>query len=364
MNHPKPNPYIMNIPAYVGGRSQLLKIKSPFKLSANENPFGASPQAIEAYKNILSTTGLALYPDSHTCELRQKIADTHNIDAQRIVCGNGSGELLHLITQAYLTNGDEAISTEYGFLIYKLVINFTGAKPITVPELDLVANVDNILEAITSKTKIVFLANPNNPTGTFLPQKEIERLHRNLRKDILLVLDGAYVEYIQNAHEYNDFHLVNQYENVVAMRTFSKIYGLAALRLGWVYCPQNIADILNHMREPFNVNTPAQKTGIAALCDQDHIKKSINHNTYWREQLYKHISACGFTVISSEGNFLLIRFGNPTLADKADKFLCHHAIISRQLTNYNLPDALRLSIGTEEVNHMVMDIFSKFSKIC
>ena len=230
MSGPKPRAGVMDMPAYVGGREKVEGVANPVKLSANENPLGASPKAMAA----LSAYGdLAIYPDGHATALREKLAVLNNINAAQIVCGCGSDEILNLLTQGYLAPGDKAIHTEHGFLVYKLATGAAGGVPVCVAEKDLSADVDAILAAVTEKTKLVFLANPNNPTGTMIDQAEVERLHAGLPDNVILVLDGAYAEYVEPSRYPRDFAMVERFDNVVATRTFSKAYGLAALRVGW-----------------------------------------------------------------------------------------------------------------------------------
>jgi histidinol-phosphate aminotransferase len=268
MSGPTPKDGVLDMPAYVGGREAVDGIDNPFKLSANENPLGASPKALAALETLGDPS---IYPDGSALALRQKLAAVHGLDAARIVCGNGSDDILTLLAQAYLGAGDEMLHTAHAFLIYKLAGRATGATPIEVAEDNLTANVDALLAEVSDKTKIVFLANPNNPTGTMLGHDEIARLHAGLPAHVLLVLDGAYAEYVEPAHYPAAFDMVAAHDNVVTTRTFSKAYGLAALRLGWGYCPPAVADALNRLRGPFNINAAAMQAGLAALDDQAHI---------------------------------------------------------------------------------------------
>ena len=268
---------VLDMPAYVGGKEAVDGIADPFKLSANENPLGASPKALAALKNLGDPS---LYPDGGARALREKLAEVNGLDAARIVCGNGSDDILSLLAQAYLGPGDEMLHTAHAFLIYKLASRATGATPIEVAETDLTASVDALLAALSDKTKVIFLANPNNPTGTMLEADDITRLHQALPAHVLLVLDGAYAEYVAPENYPAAFDMVEAHDNVVTTRTFSKAYGLAALRLGWGYCPPAIAEALNRLRGPFNINAAAMSAGLAALDDQAHIKKAapIIHN--------------------------------------------------------------------------------------
>jgi histidinol-phosphate aminotransferase len=347
MSGPTPKDGVLDMPAYVGGREAVDGIDNPFKLSANENPLGASPKALAALETLGDPS---IYPDGSALALRQKLAAVHGLDAARIVCGNGSDDILTLLAQAYLGAGDEMLHTAHAFLIYKLAGRATGATPIEVAEDNLTANVDALLAAVSDKTKIVFLANPNNPTGTMLGHDEIARLHAGLPAHVLLVLDGAYAEYVEPAHYPAAFDMVAAHDNVVTTRTFSKAYGLAALRLGWGYCPPAVADALNRLRGPFNINAAAMQAGLAALDDQAHIEKSRAHNTQWRDWLVQQIGGLGIGVRSTEANFILLEFADAAQAENAEAAMCAAGVIPRALTAYGLPTRLRLSVGTEAGN--------------
>lgn len=357
MTAPKPRAGVMDMPAYVGGREKVDGVANPVKLSANENPLGASPKALGALQML---NDLALYPDGHATALRQKLATLNGLQAAQIICGTGSDEILNLLAQGYLAQGDEAIHTQHGFLVYKLATSAAGGVPICVAEDNLTANVDAILAAVSDQTRLVFLANPNNPTGTMLGRGEIERLHAGLPSHVILVLDGAYAEYVEPAHYPAGFDLVEKYDNVVVTRTFSKAYGLAALRIGWAYCPPAIADVLNRLRGPFNVNAAALAAADAALDDQAHIEKSRTHNSTWRDWLTQRLGGLGFDIRASEANFILIEFSDVHEAERAEAFMVKHGIIPRGLAAYDLPTALRVSIGTEEANRAVVAILEMF----
>ena len=358
MNGPTPQKGIMDIHAYVPGKSGA-KTGKVFKLSSNESALGASPKAAAAFTE--ATKDLALYPDGSALALREAIAKRHGLKAQNIICGTGSDELLQLLAHAYLGPGDEAIYSQYGFLVYPIAISSNGAKAVVALEKDFHADVGEILSRVTAKTKIVFLANPNNPTGTYLTAAEVSRLHQGLPQHVLLVLDAAYAEFVM-ANDYDaGVALVESHTNVVITRTFSKIYGLAALRLGWAYCPPAIADVLNRIRGPFNVSLPAQRAGIAAVEDQNFVDAAIAHNTKWLNWLSTEIGKIGFKVTPSVGNFLLIHFSTAEQAKAADDFLSSHGLILRAVGSYGLPAALRLSVGTEEANCAVVAALKEFS---
>src|SRR6202042_1561493 len=286
---PKPRPGVLDIAAYVPGKSSAPGVAKIFKLSSNETPLGPSPRAIAAYK--AAADHLEDYPDGSAIDLREAIGHAFGLDPDRIVCGAGSDDLLHLLAQAYLADGDEAIYTVHGFLIYPIATLGTGARPVAVAETDYTADVDAILERVTPKTKIVFLANPNNPTGTCLSFDEVKRLHRGLPPHVLLVLDAAYAEYVRRNDYETGIELVATSENVVMCRTFSKVHGLAALRLGWMYGPAHVVDVVNRIRGPFNVNTAAIYAGIAAIEDTAHVERSVAHNDRWLLWLTEEIAA-------------------------------------------------------------------------
>jgi histidinol-phosphate aminotransferase len=302
------------------------------------------------------------YPDGGAEKLRAAIGRHYGLDPARIVCGAGSDDLLNLLARAYLADGDEAIHTTHGFLVYPIATLGTGAKPVVAPEKNFTADVDAILKLVTPRTKVVFLANPNNPTGTYIPFDEVKRLHKGLPGQVLLVLDAAYAEYVQRNDYESGIELVATSENVVMCRTFSKIYGLAALRLGWMYGPAPIVDAINRIRGPFNVNAPAIAAGVAAIRDTAHVERSRAHNTRWLAWLTEEIGKLGLPVTPSVGNFVLIHFPETKgkTAKDADAFLTKRGLILRQVGAYKLPNALRMSVGTEEANHLVVKALAEF----
>jgi histidinol-phosphate aminotransferase len=349
----------MQIDAYVPGKSKAAGVAKIHKLSSNETPLGPSPKALAAIRTF---DQLELYPDGAATKLREAIAARYGLDPNRIVCGTGSDELLSLITNAYVGPGDEGIFTEHGFLVYRIAIQAAGGTPVVAPEKDLRTDVDAILAKVTDRTKIVFLANPNNPTGTYIPFDEVKRLHAALPPHVLLVLDAAYAEYVRRNDYESGLELVATSENVVMTRTFSKIYGLANLRLGWMVAPAHIADAINRIRGPFNVSGPAMAAGIAAIQDEAHIAKAIEHNEQWLAWLTREIQALGLKVTPSVGNFLLIHFPQEAgrTAKDADAFLTARGLILRQVAAYGLPDALRLTVGDEEANGLVVSALRDF----
>ena len=357
---PQPRPGVLDIEAYVPGKSSAPGVAKVFKLSSNETPLGPSPKAIAAYKSAAAR--LEEYPDGSASELREAIGRAFGLDPDRIICGAGSDDLLHLLAYAYLMDSDEAIHTTHGFLIYPIVTLGAGAKPVVVAEKNYAADVDAILAAVTKRTKMVFLANPNNPTGTYLSFDEIKRLHRGLPGNVLLVLDGAYAEYVRKNDYEAGIELVATSENVVMCRTFSKIHGLAALRLGWMFGPANVVDAVNRIRGPFNVSDAAMAAGVAAIEDVEHQAYAREHNTRWLGWLTEEIAKLGLKVTPSVANFVLIHFPETKgrTAKDADAFLTARGLILRQTTAYKLPNALRLSVGTEEANHLVVGALKEF----
>ena len=306
-----------------------------------------------------------IWPSTPTAErrgCRAAIAALYGLDANRIVCGCGSDELINLIAHAYIGPGDEAVYTEHGFLMYKIATLSSGGKPAPVPETAYRADVDAILKRVGAKTKIVFLANPNNPTGTYLPHEEVRRLHKGLPSHTLLVLDAAYSEYVRRNDYEAGLELVATTENTVMLRTFSKIYGLAALRLGWAYCPAAVADVLNRVRGPFNVTAPAIAAGVAALADRAHVETAVAHNDRWLPWVSAELGKLGLEVTPSVGNFVLIHFPAQKGRDaaSADEFLKARGIILRRVAAYGLPSCLRMTIGTESDNHAVVGALSQF----
>ena len=354
MSRPMPRPGVLDIAPYIPGKSSAPGVAKVFKLSANETPLGPSPKAIQAYKDCAAH--LEDYPEGSSRVLRDAIGKSFGLDPDRIVCGAGSDEILNFLGHAYLGAGDEAIMTEHCFLVYPIATTANGAKCVVVPEKDFTAKVDAILAAVTPRTKIVWIANPNNPTGTYVPFDEIKRLQRSLPPHVLLVIDAAYSEYVSRNDYEAGIELVATTDNTVMCRTFSKIHGLASLRVGWMYAPAHIIDALNRIRGPFNVSTPAMLAAVAALGDTAYIERSRAHNEQWRGWLTEEIGKLGLKVTPSVANFVLIHFplDKGKTADDADAFLTRRGLVLRGLKNYKLPHALRLTVGTEEANRLVV----------
>ena len=359
-NRPHPRPGVLDIAPYVPGKSTAPGVARVFKLSSNETPLGPSPNAIAAYRAV--GEHLEDYPNGSASALREAIGAAYGLDPDRIVCGAGSDDLLNLLARAYLNDGAEAIYTTHGFLVYPIATMGTGANAIAARERNFTADVDAILAAVTPRTKIVFLANPNNPTGTYIPFDEVKRLHKGLPQTVLLVLDAAYAEYVQRNDYESGIELVATTDNVVMTRTFSKIYGLAALRLGWMYGPAHVVDAVHRIRGPFNVNGPAIAAGIAAIRDTAHVERSRAHNTHWLAWLTEEIGKLGLSVTPSAANFVLIHFPEKKgrTARDADEFLTERGLILRQVAAYKLPNALRMSVGTEEANRLVVQALKEF----
>jgi len=363
-DQPRPTPRvgIMDIEAYVPGKSTApAGVTKVYKLSSNENPLGPSPKAIEAAREVAAK--LDVYPDGTARRLREAIAEVHGLNPANIICSNGSDEILGLLAQTYLSPGDEAVFTEHAFMVYKIYIQAAGAKPVAVKETDERADIDAILAAVAPATRIVFLANPNNPTGTYVPFQEVRRLHAALPKDVLLVLDAAYAEYVRRNDYEAGIELAGSSENVVMTRTFSKL-GLGGARIGWMYGPAHIVDAINRIRGPFNVNATAIEAGIAAIRDRAHIERSVTHNEKWLAWLSAELTGLGLRVTPSVGNFVLIHFpdGKKHSAAAADDYLSQRGYILRRVTGYGFPNALRMSIGTEEANRGVIDALKTFLK--
>lgn len=359
-SRPTPRPGVLDIDLYVPGKSAAAPGVRTFKLSSNETPLGPSPHAREAYAAAART--LDLYPDGSARRLREAIGRRYGLDPDRIVCGCGSDDLLSLLAYAFVGPGDEGIVTRHGFLVHKIAIQAAGGTAVVADETDLTADVDRILARLSPRTRAVFLANPNNPTGTYLPDAGIRRLHAALPAHVLLVLDAAYAEYAGAADYASGLDLAAKAENVVVTRTFSKVHGLAALRIGWCFAPPVVVDALNRIRGPFNTNGPAIAAGVAAIEDVGHVEASVAHNARWLPWLTDEIRRLGVEVVPSAANFVLLRFPETPgrTAEEADAFLTRHGLVLRAVKAYGLPDCLRLSVGDEEANRLVVATLARF----
>ena len=360
MTSPKVQPGIMNIMPYVGGEAKLVGMDEVTKLSSNESAHGPSPDAVSAYGEFAKD--MHRYPDGNCTELRKAIAQTFSLDADRIVCGSGSDEIISLLCQAYVGPGDEVLHTQHGFLMYPISAKVNGATPVAAPETDLTADVDALLAHVSDKTRVLFIANPNNPTGTYIPASEIQRLRDGLRDDVLMVIDAAYAEYVSREDYIDGAAMVEAHDNVVMTRTFSKIYGLGGMRLGWAYMPPEVLSVMCRVRGPFNVSMAAQVAGAGAVLDLAFTEKVRLHNDKWLPWTREKLLELGLRVTDSVGNFLLVCFGDdPDYGAKAaDTFLKGEGIIVRHMAGYGLPECLRITVGTEEEMRAVVNCLARF----
>ena len=358
MTKPLPRPGIADAPLYVPGEHKSNGEIEPAVLSANENPLGPSAKAIAAYREAAGH--LHRYPDGGSNTLRQAIGAAQGLDPDRIVCGAGSDELISFLTRAYAGDGDEVLYSKHGFAMYRISAILAGATPVAVPETNLRTDVDAFLEMVGPKTKIIFIANPNNPTGSYLSDSEMTRLIEGVPANVLVVIDAAYAEYVSR-NDYSDgAAMVDAFANVVMLRTFSKIHGLAAVRLGWGYAQQGVIDTLNRVRGPFNVTAAAQAAGVAAIGDSAHIEKSREHNDRWLVWFSETVRAMGLTVEPSVGNFVIVRFADADQAKRANAYLDQHGVLARDISGYHLPEYLRFTIGLEEECNRAADCLKSF----
>ena len=355
-----PRPSILTIEPYVGGESKIPGVNRIIKLSSNEGAFGVPPGAQAAY--LAQAADLHRYPDGSAKALREAIGARFGLDPARIVCGNGSDEIIGALILAYGGEGTDLVMSAHGFVMYDIAGRYAGCQIVKVPERNLNADIDAMLAAVGPRTKLVFLANPNNPTGSLVPAAEVARLRAGLREDILLVLDSAYAEYVTRPDYDPGQALVEAGTNTVMTRTFSKVFGLGGVRLGWAYAPSHVIDILNRIRGPFNVNAPAMAAGIGALAEAGWVEKSIAHNAKWRAKLTAAIQALGITVHPSEGNFLLVDFGTSDRAKAADAVLKSRGLIVRAMGSYSLPHCLRMTVGNAEECGLLLDALTAFAR--
>jgi histidinol-phosphate aminotransferase len=357
---PAPKPGILDIAPYVGGRATVPGVAKVFKLSSNESPLGPSPKAMEALH--AASHDLQLYPEGSARLLREAIGEVYGLDPARIVAsGDGSDALLTMLANAYLRAGDEALFSEHAFLVYKIATLANSGVPVMVPEKNLKVDVDAMLAAVTPKTKLVYIANPNNPTGTYLTHEEMRRLHAGLPAGTLLVVDAAYSEYVQKNDYEAGIEMVSRFDNVVMTRTFSKIHGLAGLRIGWAYAPAAVCDVLNRIRGPFNTAMIQQHVGAAAIRDRAHVEKSVAHNAQWLPWVTAELRKAALRVDDSVANFVLIHFPRGKKdAAHADSYLSARGVILRGVGNYGLPDCLRMTVGTEEQNRLAVSLIREF----
>lgn len=360
MSSPSPRPEILGIQAYVGGESTLPGVNRTVKLSSNEGAFGVPPGAQRAMQAAIAES--FRYPDGDSAALRTAIGRRWGLDPARIVCGTGSDDLLYLLALSYGGPGRDIIMSAHGFAIFHIAGTFAGSRVIKVPERNLTADLDAILAAVSPSTRLIFLANPNNPTGSMVTEAEVARFRSALPPEVLLVLDSAYAEYVTRADYDAGVRLVDATDNTVMTRTFSKVYGLGGMRIGWAYGPPAVIDVLNRIRCSFNVSVPAQAAAIAALEEPGWVEKCRDHNALWRPRLAEGLQAAGITVWPSEGNFVLADFGTVERANAADAFLKGRGIIVRKVGGYGLPHCLRITVGTGEEVGLVVDALTAFAR--
>jgi len=340
---PTPRPSVMSIAPYIGGEAKALPGQKLYRLASNEGAYGPPPKALDAIRAALPE--LHRYPDGNCTELRAKLGQLHGIDPAQIVCGAGSDELIGLLVRAYAGAGDEVLYSQYGFLMYGIAAKAAGATPIQALERNLTADVDALLAAVTPRTKLLLLANPNNPTGSLLSRTEVARLQASLPSHVLLVLDAAYCEFVDDT-DYSAGDELVRHGNVVVLRTFSKIYALAGPRLGWAHCPPEVADVLNRIRGPFNVASLAQIAALAALEDHAFVAHAKQQNNAVKASFVASLAVMGLKPYPSAGNFVLVEFGPK--AEEIRLKLKDHGILVRQMGAYQLPTCLRITIGTAD----------------
>lgn len=355
----KPQSGIMDIALYVGGKSHVDGIENVLKLSSNENPLGASEAAKEAL--VRASLDMHRYPSTDHVALRDAIGDVWGVDPARVICGNGSGELLMMIAQAYAGKGDEVLFTEHGFAMYPIYANANGAKPVVVGERERVVDVDALLAACTKKTKVVYIANPANPTGTMLGDADLARLADGLPKGAVLVIDGAYAEYVDGYDAGKA--VIDARDNVIMTRTFSKIYGLGGVRIGWAYGPQDIIDVLMRIRGPFNLSAPALAAAEAAMRDTAHTVKCRVENAKQRDWMAGALAEIGIPSDTSTANFILARMASQDEAVACNDYLTSEGILVRYVGNYGLPNCLRITVGDEASCRRVVHAISKFKEV-
>ena len=359
---PQPRPCVLELPEYVPGDRELKGIAEPIKLSSNESTLGPSPQALKAYAD--AATQHHRYPAPDQNELRDALAEHFGLAVNQLICGNGSAELIQILIHAYVGEGDEVLLSEYGFPLYRIFAISQGASVALSSEVDCVTSVDSLLECVTPKTKLVAIANPNNPTGTYLSGSEVRRLHANLPEHVLLLLDEAYAEYVTAEDFESGLKWADETENVVVARTFSKLYGLAALRIGWMLAPQRVFQTMQRFRITFNTNGPALATAVAALHDVEYTKEVQQHNHLWRKRMTEELEAQGLNVIPSMANFLLIQFLDEpkSNSEAAANALKCNGIIPRPVSAGSPPNCIRITIGKSEENQAVLHTLKQFMK--
>lgn len=358
---PEPKPGITEIAAYVGGKSKVEGVAHPIKLSSNENILGCSPAAREAYVEAAQT--LHKYPDGSVAKLRAAVSQHYGLEPERLVFGQGTDEVFALLQDVLLEPGDNIVQGQYGFTAYAIGARKNQAQVRYAPEPNLITDVDALLSEVDERTRVVFIANPSNPTGTWIPKAEVERLHANLPPEVVLVLDGAYAEFCTDPNFDDGLELARNAGNVVVTHTFSKLHGLASLRVGWGYMPAHLADAVDRVRLPFNVSIGGYEAAVAALADEDFQKRSIELVDRWRPWLAQQIGGLGLEVTPSAANFVLVHFSQETrTAAAAEAFLAQRGLLVRGVGSYGLPDCLRITIGLEEHNRAVVEALADFLK--
>lgn len=357
---PRPRPEILQIAPYVPGESKAEGANRVVKLSSNEGAFGVPPGARAAYEAAAGE--LHRYPDGGSTALRRAIGARFGLDPARIVCGAGSDDLIYQLCLAYGGPGTELVMSEHGFSIYEIAGQYAGCRVRKAPERRLTADVDALLAQVSGATRLLFLANPNNPTGSMLPRGEVERLRAGLPPEVLLVLDAAYAEYVERPDYEAGAALVDAGDGTVMTRTFSKIWGLGGARIGWAYAPPAVVDVLDRVRAPFNVSVPAQAAGVAALAEPGWLERSRAHNARWRAWLAEVLEAAGVRVWPSEANFVLADFGTADAAEGADRALRARGVIVRRVGGYGLPQCLRITVGLEEECRLLAEILAEHMK--
>ena len=356
-----PKPRKIEAERYEGGLSQFKKIDNLIKLSANESAFGPSPRAIEAFER--EKNKIFKYPESESSSLRDIISEKFNINSERIICGAGSDQIFDLTCQLFIEPGDEVVVTEYGFIMHRIYASLYRAKVLLAKEKNFKASVDEILKKVTDKTKIVFIANPNNPTGTYLSKSEMLNLRKKLRSNILLVIDDAYFEFLDKDDFTSGLDLFKDEANVLITRTFSKIYGLAGLRLGWGYSSKEIIDAMYKIKPPFNVNRAALCSGIEAIKDKEWTRKAIEHNTLWSKKIFSVLKEYKIQTNEPTTNFFLMNFNETKInSDETFEKLANNRLLLRKMTQYKIPNALRLTIGDKESNELFVECIRSIFK--
>ena len=358
-SHPEPKPGILDIVAYKPGKASAEGVANPVKLSSNENILGSSPKAKAAYLDAAAS--LHIYPDARANRLRAAVAEHFRLEPERLVFGDGTDEVLHLLNQVFLEPGDNIVMGQYGFSAYEIGARACQAEVRIAPEPGYRISVEQMLKTVDDRTRLVFVTQPGNPTGAFLTRDELRALHAGLPPDVVLVVDGAYAEFATDPSFDDGLELARTSQNVVVTRTFSKVYGLAALRVGWAYCPTQIADAIDRIRAPFNTSTAAQAAAIAALGDDDFFQRSVAHVETWRPWLAQQLGGLGLEVLPSAANFVLVKFPpvpGKTAAD-GEALLARRGLLVRGVANYGLPDCLRITIGLEEHNRALVDALAE-----